>query len=96
MAHPGFGKGGGHNMGCELDKFLTELKVEFRRYLQVRVQVIVQKTVFSSSSSSSAKTIEFEFAPLTVSLFVNATWKEFWSLLILVLTDLYNRFFNVL
>ena len=44
------------------------------------------------SSSSSAKTVEF--ALLTVSLFLNATWKEFWFLLILVLTDLYNYFFK--
>ena len=85
-----FEGGGGLNQGCELDRFLTEF--EFRRYLQVQVRV--QKNFFSSSSSSSAKTIEF--APLTISLFINATWKEFWSLLILVLTDLYNCFFNVL
>ena len=69
--------------GCELDRFLTEFKFEFRRYF-VRVQV--QKKFF----------FEFEFAPLTVSLFINASWKEFWSLLILVLTDLYICFFNVL
>ena len=70
--------------------------------VQVRVQEIFasssSKNFFTSSSSSSAKTIEFkfEFAALTVSIFINATRKEFWFLLILVLTDLYNYFFNIL
>ena len=76
-----------------------------KRYL--RVQVRVQKILFfefgkndqvrvrqKRSSSSLAKTIKF--ATLTVSLSINATWKEFWSLLMLVLTNLYNCLFNVL
>ena len=32
--------------GCELDRFLTEFKFEFMRYLQVRVQVRVLRILF--------------------------------------------------
>ena len=32
--------------GCELDQFLTEFKFEFKRYLQVRVQVRVLRILF--------------------------------------------------
>ena len=38
--------------GCELDRFLTEFKFEFKRYLQVRVQVRVARILF----------FEFKFA----------------------------------
>ena len=32
--------------GCELDRFLTEFKFEFKRYLQVRVEVRVLRILF--------------------------------------------------
>ena len=37
---------GSDEQGCELDRFLTEFKFEFKRYLQVRVQVRVLRIIF--------------------------------------------------
>ena len=34
------------NQGCELDRFLTEFKFEFKKYLQVRVPVRVLRILF--------------------------------------------------
>ena len=34
------------HQGCALDQFLTEFKIEFERYLQVRVQVRVLRILF--------------------------------------------------
>ena len=36
----------GSDQGCQLDRFLTEFKFEFKKYLQVRVQVRVRRILF--------------------------------------------------